>query len=483
MTCISDPGYDCQSPTVHLTNFSYDGSGQLTGVSRKRTPASGPVATIAWGLAYASGKVTTVTDPIGGATDPVTSSGFVYGSGTTTVNILKDASNPVVPIHNSSTYVFDQHGRVTSETDPEGWLTNSVFDENGNVTSASRQVSESTWATTTATYDAAGNVTSQTDPVGSVTAYTYRTIDPGSILTSDLLTQTDAWGNAIAQETVYVYYPTGHLCRKVQNPTTEDPSTIPCTGDLGGNADENVDTQYAYDTDTGQLLTETDAGGTVTRYGYDGSGNQTTVTRNYVSGHADDTQSVTTTYAFDPNTVAGNIGLATSKSEPITTDPAHPRSAITTCTYDVLGNLLTRNEPGDDSTPGRQTSYVYDEFGNTLSETQYADLGYRVVHHHDRLRRPLTVDDRDDGNRDGNHANTYGLRHRGRRMVGHQRRPDDRDQDIRRPRTAHERMELGRRPDHPPLRWPRRRDVHHRARIRHSDGYDQFELHSGCRAR
>lgn len=274
-------------PAGKVTTLTYNGSNQLTAISRQRTPAGGSAQTIAWAFGYTAGELTSVTDPIAGVTNPVTHDTFGYVAGTTTVNILKDISTPASPLYNTSTYVFDSHGWVTSATDPDGWVTNSVFDANGNVTSSSRQVSATTWATTSSTYDGAGNITSVTDPVGSVTSSTYRTVN-GPTITSDLLSEIDAAGTSIASTTDYVYDSAGHLCRKVQNPTVALAS-IGCTGSLGGAADQDLATGYTYTTNN-QLLTGTDPLGTLTLYGYDSNGNQIGVTANYVAGTANDHQ-------------------------------------------------------------------------------------------------------------------------------------------------------------------------------------------------
>jgi RHS repeat-associated protein len=361
-------------PAGNLTTLTYTGSNQLSGVSRLRTPASGPVQTILWSLGYTAGQVTSVTDPIGGATNPIASSAFAYGSDTTTVRVLRDASNPGAPLFNTSSYFFDSHGRVTWTSDPDGWATASVFDANGNVTSSSRQVNATTWATTTTTYDTAGNKWVVTDPLGAVTTNSYRTLADGT-LTSDVLTTIEDPGLSphLAHQTAYVYDTAGHLCRKVENPDSGVVvANLGCTGTLGGNADQDIDTQYAY-TPNNQLQTETDPLGIVTSHGYDTNGNQINVTHNYVAGQNDDSTSVTTSWTFDTST-ASKAGYPASETDPIeaatSNSPAVTRT--TSYAYDLFGNVLTKTVPGDANAPSLQTLDTYDEFGNTLVETQQA---------------------------------------------------------------------------------------------------------------
>lgn len=348
-------------PAGKVTTLAYDGSNQLTGVSRQRTPYGGSAATIAWTIGYTDGRVTSVTDPIGGATTPVTSSLFTYGYGTTTVRILADATLPAAPVYNTSNFLWDSHGWVTWSTDANGWASTASYDGYGNVTSSSRQVSASTWATTNAAYDSSGNVTSTTNPLGAVTAYTYNA-------NNDVLTVTTASGQAYALKTAYVYDAAGHLCRTVVKPTV-DPATLGCSGTLEGNADQNIDTHYEYDSNN-QLASQTDPLGIVTTYGHDAYGNLTSVTRNYVAGQADNSTSVTTTYAYDQGTTAGKAGLPKSRTEPISTSPA--RSRTTEYTYDVMGRVLTETVQGDATVPSQKTVNTYDELGNVVHSTVYS---------------------------------------------------------------------------------------------------------------
>jgi RHS repeat-associated protein len=349
-------------PAGKVTTLAYTGSNQLTSVSRQRTPAGGSAQAVVWSLGYTSGLVTSVTDPIGATATPAASSTFAYGLGTTTVRTLRDSSNNGAPIFNASTYAFDSHGWVFYALDPVGWASTAVFDGNGNVIISNRQITSSTWATTSAQYDGSGNQTQVTDPLGYVTRRTFN-------VTNDLLTETRAYGTAIALTTAYVYDGSGHLCRKVVNPTV-DPNTITCTGSLGGNSDQNVDTQYTY-TANNQLASETDPLGVKTVYGYDSLGNQTSVTRNYVAGQADDSTSVTTTYTYDLGTRDGKAGLPATETVPITTvTPALSRT--TTYAYDVMGHALSQSQPADSWTPAERIEYAYDEFGAKVSETRKA---------------------------------------------------------------------------------------------------------------
>ena len=73
---------------------------RLRPAERRQPPADpygGTAQTIAWAIGYSGSQVTSVTDPIGATTSPVTSNLFVYAGGTTSVEILRDAERASLP--------------------------------------------------------------------------------------------------------------------------------------------------------------------------------------------------------------------------------------------------------------------------------------------------------------------------------------------------------------------------------------------------
>lgn len=160
---------------------------------------------------------------------------------------------------------------------------------------------------------------------------------------------------------------------------------------------QGVTTEYTYDVQTGNLLTEkvnvpdsTDY--VLTEYAYDSAHNKytsITITSTY------DPQTYKTEYTYDAN---GNSATETKYS-----DSDDPATAITTrYTYDENGNILTATDPVgnvttreydsygnlsrvyDPNYPVRQTLYTYDTVGNMLSTNdargnttsfEYDDLG------------------------------------------------------------------------------------------------------------
>ena len=97
-------------------------------------------------------------------------------------------------------------------------------------------------------------------------------------------------------------------------------------------------------------------------------GDQSSVTRNYVAGQANDTTSVATSYTFD---AAGDVLTETDPIEAATPTTAAV-TRTTTSTYDLFGNVLTELVPGDSSVPSQKTIDTYDEFGNLIHQGIYS---------------------------------------------------------------------------------------------------------------
>ncbi len=154
----------------------------------------------------------------------------------------------VLPDDNFTTAQFDSlFNEVTQVTDANGNTTNDGLDSRGNVTTVTDALNK-TW---TNQYDSHGNLTLATDPYpADSTAYTYDALDR-------LTTTTDAYGQS--QTLAY------------DN-----------AGDVTAATDErHQTTDYTYD-NAGRVLTMTTPDGTtqhpVWQYGYDGDGNETSVT-------------------------------------------------------------------------------------------------------------------------------------------------------------------------------------------------------------
>ena len=374
-------------PVTNATTFTYNGAGRLDSASRQLTPAGGSPATVKWALGYTGSQVTSVTDPIGAANTPnpisyTFSYDPTYATGLTTFTAPRDATGATPAA--KTVYALDANARgyADSVTQDIGATavgpttatetTNYTYDDAGNVSSQSRQIDSTRWSKTTWTYDGAGEVLVQTDPTGITTTNLY---DSGHNKISTTVAGTATDSSHLSVTTAYVYDTPGHLCRQVQNLTIAL-ANAKCTTALTSGPDSNVDTAYTYNTNN-QLLTVTNPLGIVTAYTYAASGFVTSKIANCVDLHPvagvctgtgthDDTTNVTTTYAYDQNTVAGKLGLATTTTQPVTTVTPATTEPLT-YTYDVLGHLLTTTKQGDATVPSTESVQAYDEFGNQIS--------------------------------------------------------------------------------------------------------------------
>ncbi|HJP88998.1 MAG TPA: RHS repeat-associated core domain-containing protein [Candidatus Limnocylindrales bacterium] len=372
-------------PAGKVTTLAYDGSHRLTTISRTRTPAVGSAVTVLWSVGYTSGKATSVTDPV----NNTVSNSFTYNAGNTVVGLLKEYS-PLV--RNTWTYTFDDLGlgRPVSITDAEGFVTTKDYDLDSNVTTLVRPVDAGPpvdYQTITSSYTN-GNLTSQTvelnDSESVTTQYDYNA-------THDVTYKSEADNDsALKLVTKYGYDGSGHLTSVNVNCTTSGttpPTTFnTCTGAGTQDASTNLITTFAYTTND-QLQDETDPLGRVTRHAYDTDGNETSVTRNYVSGQpATGERNVVSSRAYNSATTAGKAGLPTSATDPL--------GNVTTYTYDALGRMLTEVLPTDASIPALTNTTTYDEFGNVLTDTaSWTGVTRTTTHAYDKANHETSVTD------------------------------------------------------------------------------------------
>ncbi|MBI2781170.1 MAG: RHS repeat protein [Chloroflexi bacterium] len=380
LVSVTDPG-------GKVASLAYDGSHRLTSVSRTRTPASGAAVTVTWGIGYTSGKATSVTDPVNASVSHT----ITYNAGSTVVGLLKEYS-PLV--RTTWTYALDDVGlgRPVAITDPEGFVTTKAYDADSNLIQIVRPVDAGPpidYQTITYAYDARGNVTSETAELDA--AGTVVTTVSGYNATNDILFRSEADNDsALKLITKYAYDGAGHLTSANVNCTTAGttpPATAStCTGAGTQDASTNLISSFTY-TAKDQLEDETDPLGRVTHHTYDTSGNETGVTRNYVSGQsATGDRNVVSSQGFNQATTAGKAGHATSATDPV--------GNVTTFTYDALGRQLTEVTPGDSSIPALTTTTTYDELGNPLTETQgWTGVTRTTTRAYDKANRETSVTD------------------------------------------------------------------------------------------
>jgi YD repeat-containing protein len=366
-------------PAGIVTQYTYDASHRLTAITLNYQSGANPdqQTNVKTTLTYDSeNRLVDLVDPLGfdvGITyaPPVVNGGGQLVGSQTTVQQLQtnptttpssaqslyetttyDASlsglgsiaTMVDPMGGQTSYSYDASGDVTQIVDPDNRVTTSTYDGNGN--ELTRVVDPGSGGhinlTATYAYDSDNNVLTETDPAGIVTQYSY-----------------DAPG-------------TGNLIKDVHNYIAGQGSTSTI----------NVTTTYTYD-QYGEVLTQTDPKGMVTKYVYDGQGDRTSTIQNYVSGGGSDSQTnVTTSATFDA------LGQQVTATDPL--------GVVSETVYDIRGGVMATIQnyisggPTDDHTnvktqngfdalerqtsttdpKGIVTETVYDADGRTIKSIQ-----------------------------------------------------------------------------------------------------------------
>ncbi|MFD9393174.1 LamG-like jellyroll fold domain-containing protein [Streptomyces sp. NPDC060000] len=320
---------------------------------------------------------------------------------------------------------FNTFGEAVEEQDPNGLVTTTVYDAEGNKVSETLPsytpagASSPNAGTTVWTYDSEGNQTSVTSPGGRTTSYLYdqtgdvaQVTDPDGTKThavydknGEQLSATDGTG-AQAQAT-YDY-----LGRQVTSTTMERyPSTRTLTSTTsyavttgnpyGAHASSTtspggVTSSYGYNR-AGDVTSVTDGAGNTTRYTYDFEGNQqktilpdNTWTQTDYNAAGDPTA----TRAYDANNVqlwstsqsydgVGNLIAATDA-----------RQHTSHFTYDAAGTVTQEIQPVDAST-SITTTFGYDAAGN---RTRFTDgrgnswrYGYTPWGQQEKITEPTTA--------------------------------------------------------------------------------------------
>jgi len=411
-------------PLDFTTTYTYDKLDRVTGVLAPRKAHASSVTFDSVGQVTATadplnhqttytyntviGRTATVTDPNGGITR------YTYTAAGREASITDQMGN-------KTTITYDNRGNVSTVTSPRGnvaganpadFTTTYIFDSNGNRVQVRHPYPGGGTLVTDTTFDQLGRPTSQTDPLGNTTRTVY---DNNSSVTST--------ADALGATTTYSYDADGR-------PTAAVPPSGPGTSverDTGGNVVKSTSaiggvTRYTYDDDD-RLISVVEPRGSVPganpadftiRYGYDVAGNITSVTdqiggrttftydaNNRVTGVTDSNghtmsynfldsdalQSVVgpdgntqlaTTYSYDNvgNVISrtdgrGNTRFTYDKLGRVTLikDPLNRDSLFT---YDAEGNLSTSVAPGDTDPAIRTIAYTYDIL-NRLTKQDHAN--------------------------------------------------------------------------------------------------------------
>lgn len=277
---------------------------------------------------------------------------------------------------------YDLHGNVTAMVDPNGVRQTMIYDAIGRMTQSTTEPVAgcdtsadplcATALTTIRDYSGAGPLLSETRPGGGVTRYEYdelgrlKTISRGPSATDlreRIAYQYDPNTGRKSRESTSAYeagswvektftsytYDTFGRVKEVVHPDASKIVYTYAADHIESVKDENhaaANTNYAYDAqgrvkEVRQLLATAPGGEVVTQYGYDRSGNLTSVT---------DPNGNVTTYVYD------DFGQMLSQTSPVT--------GATTYAYDAAGQLLSSVDSN-----GAVTARTYDPLGRPLTST------------------------------------------------------------------------------------------------------------------
>ncbi|MEU2554844.1 RHS repeat-associated core domain-containing protein [Streptomyces sp. NPDC013313] len=371
------------TPEGRVTKFGYDSQNRITSLQRVA-----PTGTDTWTYAYsattrATAGTTKVTDPNAHTTTyTVDDSGQV----TKVVDALTHTRSTSYDANHNQLTAVNAQGTGSQNTTTFGW------DSSDNLTSAKLPTGATTALGAYSTHSGANLPSSLTTPSGKKTSYSYDT--SGNLMSSQdttagvsngaklsygyqgddgvadcggfdgqRCTATDAGGNKTSYSydgqgnlskttppsplgaTTYTYDTLGRPATVLDGRgvtttyTYDNHDRVTKVATSGGSG--NLTVGYTYDRD-GNLLTQTDASGTLT-FTYDGLGRE--ATRTLADG-------AVYTQGYDP---AGNLKTLTDPSGTVTygyddanrlTSLKDPVGATTTFTYDNDGNRLTTKLPG-----------------------------------------------------------------------------------------------------------------------------------------
>jgi RHS repeat-associated protein len=351
--------------------------------------------------------------------------------------LVAEGSNYVYTLPNQSKLTFDEHGRLSSETDRNG---NSVT-MSRNAEGRLESIADAAGRKLTLAYNAEGMVESVKDPMGHIVKYTYEggnlvsVTQPGEAAlrwqykydaSHELTSETDGRGHIVTTE-----YDSSHRVI-VQKDAMERTRKWEYIGTVGKENTETVVTEpngavtresfnvaglptsvtHAYGTSLAStttseydgndnLIVTTDANKHTSKYGYDAAGDRTSATDangnetkwTYNSTHD---LATTTTPKGEKTTIKRE-----SHGNPEVIERAAPASKTqkTTYKYDTKGDLTSETRPLE-----RTWTYEYDTYGDRESETD-PEGNKRTWKHNEDSQETSTVSPR--GNVKGAEASKY----------------------------------------------------------------------------
>jgi RHS repeat-associated protein len=391
-----------ESPEGDVTNFTFDSTGNLTGISNGYLNIQYTYNTM--------GKVTSITDSnnavttLSYAANEVDMTGITNGLGTIALvyNAAHDITSHTDRSGNTASIAYNTFGNIISKIDPLNITTNFIYDANYRLTQSTRggQILNSY------TYDALGRVQTHTDATGMTINYEYNSLNDVtkitypdgrytsitySIVFPHLITGITDRGGRMAQ---YVYDSSQNITRVVH----PDGGITRFVYDANGNRIQLTDpkgqvTSFAYD-NSNRLITKTFADGTASSYTYDSLSR----IASYIGP-----RNMSTSYTFNSNNNLAYISHSTSDVKYYTMPSTYQHDAYrrltgvtddsgtTAYSYNADSLVTSINGPlGNDT-----ITYQYDAKGQVKSYS--LELGQTVSYTNDALDR-LTAISGDAGN-------------------------------------------------------------------------------------
>ncbi len=361
----------------NITHYEYDDNGNLT----KTTYPDGSTETATYD--EDTNNVLTSTDRNGLVTENT------YNNGLLTEVKVGGLVTATYSYYPETTYGIE--GLAKQETDAHGNITEYEYDTKGNVTKT-KQIIDGVSHITTNTYDNKGQLTKTVDPEGIKTEYIYN--EAGAVLLTKVM---DKNGQNI-QFTRNVHDVLGREIQVI-GPAVFDPTKDNLDADIY--SDKTAGTYKTYN-NKGQVISERDALGNITRYVYDADGNvQKEIKPNdtyYTSEYDKDGRKIKEKFHQNENAVPlllKKMTYSEDKNETTTTDYIDNSLFSTTVQeYDWEGNVIREETPSGlvktstyengllmrESTTEKNsaiektfTEYTYDAWGRTLSKTESFD--------------------------------------------------------------------------------------------------------------
>ncbi|WP_186442763.1 hypothetical protein [Herbaspirillum sp. SJZ099] len=293
--------------------------------------------------------------------------------------------------------IYNARGQVVGQVDALGYLTETIYDANGNVArriryamaanagnslAALRPAPDAQDRSTSCRYDASNRLIEETDYQGNITRYRYDAM-------GNVVATTRAVGAPEAISRLAQYDLQG---RKIAELSAQGAALLQegMTAEQIERIWQEHGTRHSYDA-LGRTTASTDANGNRTSYVYDATG-RLTHTINALGEVAETRYDAfgqivgTTRYArrLDRQALAAGLSLSTLEAA-LSALRQDAGNSVHTYRYDSQGLLLAQQDAA-----GLQTHYSYNSFGETVREERI-DGQRRVIHTSERDRRGLVT--------------------------------------------------------------------------------------------